>query len=101
MKYPVEVNMNPAIYKSTIDGKTYAIGGIWVEVPDGTTLDDVHKYAVYNPPKHDVKTWKVKSSSGSTYTVRRINGERYTCDCPGFKWRNKCKHTAKVTNGSR
>ena len=38
MKYPVEVPMPPGIYKSPISGKTYAVGGKWVEVPDGTTL---------------------------------------------------------------
>ena len=96
MNYPVEVPMPPGIYKSPISGKTYAVGGKWVEVPDGTTLADVHKYAVHKKPQYDVKTWKVKSSSGSTYTVRRINGDRYTCNCPGFKFRKRCKHVEKV-----
>lgn len=96
MKYPVEVHMNPAIIRSTVSGKTYAVAGIWVEIPDGTTLDDVHKYAKWVKPQYDIKSWKVKSSSGSTYTVQRINGDRYTCNCPGFKFRKRCKHTAKV-----
>ncbi len=96
MKYPVKVNYPPAIFKSVVNGKTYAIGGVWVEVPDGTTLADVHKYAVYEKPQYDIKTWKVKSSSGSTYTVQRINGDRYTCNCPGFKFRKRCKHVEKV-----
>ena len=95
-KYPVEVPMPPAIFRSTVSGKTYAIGGVWVEIPDGTTREDLHKYVVYKKPKYDVKEWKVTSSSGSTYTVRRINGDHYTCNCPGFKFRKKCKHVAKV-----
>jgi hypothetical protein len=97
MKYPVKVKYPPAIFKSIVNGKTYAIGGNWVEVPDGTTLADVHKYAVYEKPRYDIKSWKVKSSSGSTYTVQQINGDRYTCNCPGFKFRKRCKHTDKVT----
>ena len=100
MKYPVKVHMNPCIVISAISGKTYAVAGQWVEVPDGTTLADVHKYVTYVKPTYDIKTWKVKSSSGSTYTVSRING-KLKCNCPGFRWRQKCKHTTKVNNEKR
>jgi hypothetical protein len=96
MKYPIEVHMSPAITKSTVDGKTYAVAGRWVEVPDGTTLADVHKYVTHVRPQRDVESWQVLSSSGSTYTISRINGETLTCSCPGFGWRKKCKHTAAV-----
>ena len=96
MKYPVEVHMPPAIMKSTVSNKTYAIAGKWVEVPEGTTLKDVHKYVQYVKPTYNAKEWKIHSSSGSTYTVRYINKQRYTCDCPGFKFRGKCKHIDKV-----
>ena len=96
MKYPVEMPMPPGIFKSTVSGKTYAVGGKWVEIPEGTTREDLHKYAIHKKREFDIKTWKVTSSSGSTYTVTRINGERYTCNCPGFKFRRKCKHTQQI-----
>ena len=96
MKYSVEVSMPPAIFKSSISGKTQAVGGSWVEVPEGTTLEDVHKYVTYSRPEYDIKSWKIKSSSGASYTVQRIDGKRYTCNCPGFKFRKRCKHVEKV-----
>ncbi len=100
MKYPVEVNMPPALFKSTVSGKTFFVAGKWVEVPDGTTMAEASKYVKYVKPTFDIKTWKVKSSSGSTYTVQQINGDRYTCNCPGFKFRRKCKHTEQVRSKS-
>ena len=93
MKYPVEVFMPPAIFKSTISGKTYAIAGKWVEVPEGTTMKDLHNYVIYNRPQYDVKEWKITSSSGSVYTLRRVNGDKITCDCPGFKFYKNCKYS--------
>ncbi len=96
MKYPVEMPMPPGIMVSSVSGKTYAVGGKWVEIPAGTTMAELHKYAVHPRREYDVKEWKVKSSSGSTYTVRRINGKQFTCNCPGFKFRRKCKHTEQV-----
>jgi hypothetical protein len=101
MKYPVEVTIPPAILKSTVSGKTYAVGGKWVEIPEGTTMDDLHKYVVYNRVQHDIKEWKITSASGSTYTLRRINHDRITCNCPGFKFYKNCKHVKKVANESR
>lgn len=34
---------------------------------------------------------EVKSDSGKTYIVTENKG-RYTCSCPGFTFRGKCKH---------
>ncbi len=101
MNYPVEVSMPPAIFRSPISGKTYAVGGKWVEIPDGTTMKDLHKYVVYSRPTRDVREWKVKSPSGSNYTVRSVDGGDATCNCPGFKFHKKCKHVTKVMSESR
>lgn len=97
----VEVHMTPAITKSSVSGKTYIVAGKWIEVPDGTTLADAHRYVTHVQPRRDVESWQVTSSSGSTYTISRINGETLTCSCPGFAWRKKCKHTAGVLDESR
>ena len=35
------------------------------------------------------------STRGISYDVIRWNG-RTTCSCPGFQYRNKCKHTAAI-----
>ena len=42
----------PVIWKSTISGKTFAgSGSVFVEVPDGTTHNDVHKYVLATDQK--------------------------------------------------
>ena len=96
MKYPVEVSMPPALFKSTVSGKTFFVAGKWIEVPEGTTMEDADKFVKYVKRTYDIKEWKIHSSSGSSYTVRRIDGKRYTCNCPGFKFRGRCKHIDKV-----
>tara|TARA_R110000824_G_scaffold3750_6_gene17870 strand:- start:1893 stop:2165 length:273 start_codon:yes stop_codon:yes gene_type:complete len=81
-------------------GKTYAIGGsTWIEVPDGTVLSDVSKYMVFdgwgtvtsNEVEHEVI-----GSRGNKYTVRRNSESIWSCTCPGFGFRGKCKHTTKL-----
>ncbi len=94
VKYPVKVSMPPAIMRG-ID-TTYIVAGCMIPVPHDVTKEDMHKYVTYERPTHDVRVWKVKSSKGGNYTVRCYNGERYTCDCPGFKFHKKCKHVVKV-----
>jgi len=91
----VKVYMTPAITKSVVSGKTYIVAGQWIEVPDGTTLANADKYVEHVKPQSEVESWQVASSSGSTYTIRRINGNTLTCSCPGFAWRKKCKHTTR------
>lgn len=84
------LHMPPAIFKSAVSGKTYIVGGRWVEVPEGTRLKDAHKYVNYVKPVYETKTWQVRQ-----YTVRKT-GHGLTCSCPGFRWHRKCKHLKEV-----
>ena len=78
--------------------------GISIEVPDDTTLEDVkelfcwgaeaRKYWDSNYSEEPVKTIEVKGSKGKTYKVSR-QGDKWTCTCSGFQFRQKCKH---ITN---
>ena len=44
----------------------------------------------------EVKTLVVAGSKpGVTYTVTKIGGKK-TCNCPGFTFRKKCKHTDMI-----
>ena len=43
-------------------------------------------------------SWKVESDSGKTYTVELIGGN-YHCNCTGYKYRGKCKHSDQIKNG--
>lgn len=96
---PVKVTWPPCL--ANIGFKRFAIsGGTWIEVPLDTTRADLDKYMVWDRPKIDeVKrmTWEVEGSKGNTYKVT-LAGKIWTCTCPGFKWRNSCKHieTRKV-----
>lgn len=93
---PVKMLLPPAIMKS--GGKTYAVGGIWVEVPDGTTFENLHKYAVYEKPEIEKPTQKfhVSSTNGRTKYVVEVWKNKITCNCSGYKFRNKCKHASAV-----
>jgi hypothetical protein len=39
--------------------------------------------------------WQVKSDSGKVYTVELI-GSKYSCNCVGYGYRGKCKHSEKI-----
>ena len=92
---PVEVIWNPALTTGQ-DGKRYAISGsVWVEVPPGTTREELPMYMVVRQPKiiqqQADESWQVHGSTGSKYTVRLRSGQ-WSCSCAGFGWRQKCKH---------
>lgn len=38
---------------------------------------------------------EVSGSNGKTYFVSKV-GNRYTCTCPGFMFRHKCKHVEEA-----
>ena len=40
-------------------------------------------------------TWPVKGSKGNEYDVR-MHEKGFTCDCLGFTYNGKCKHTKEV-----
>jgi hypothetical protein len=43
----------------------------------------------------DFPNWQVKSDSGKTYIVELIGG-KYHCNCIGYGYRGKCKHSESV-----
>ena len=47
------------------------------------------------PNLENTPHWSVVSDSGKTYTVTLESG-RYTCNCIGFAYRNKCKHSEQI-----
>ena len=94
----VKVNMPPSIVRMPWVGKTYAIAGsTWIEVPHGTKLADVSEYMVFdgwhNATSNEVEH-EVVGSRGNKYTVRRNSESVWSCTCPGFGFRRKCKHVS-------
>ena len=58
----------------------------------------INKQKFEQPKPVQDKTVKIKSSNGKdTYTVM-LNGhtKKWSCDCPGFSFRRKCKHTVEA-----
>ena len=59
-------------------------------------LDEYGATVVLEVPNlENTPHWSVKSDSGKTYTVTLESG-RYTCNCIGFSYRNKCKHSEQI-----
>ena len=49
------------------------------------------------PVANNINIFMVKSDSGKEYTVEKIDG-KYSCNCVGFAYRGKCKHSEQVKN---
>ena len=47
------------------------------------------------PNLENTPHWTVKSDSGKSYTITLESG-KYTCNCIGFAYRGKCKHSEQV-----
>jgi len=94
----------PPILFTSHTGQRYAVSGRhWVEVPDDTTREDLPRYLAWEPPqlpeKAQEKSWSVEGSKGNKYTVT-ARDDQWSCTCPGFGWRRRCKHieTTKKNN---
>jgi hypothetical protein len=66
-------------------------GRKFVELKKGEP-DSVY-FGVKEEPKKDVIT--VQGSNGKEYYLEKI-GTKYTCTCPGFVFRHKCKHVEGI-----
>ena len=61
-------------------------------------LDAYGATVVIDVPSHEnTPHWSVKSDSGKTYTVTLESG-KYTCNCVGYAYRGKCKHSESVAS---
>ena len=49
------------------------------------------------PNLENTPHWSVKSDSGKTYTVTLESG-KYQCNCIGYAYRGKCKHSEQIKN---
>ena len=98
---PIKVSIPPALFTNA-DGVRYAIAGsAWVQVPVVPTIDDLPKYMPYkareSKPIAGEKVWHVEGSKGNMYTVK-LSAGAYSCTCPGFGFRRKCRHIEEIKN---
>ena len=54
----------------------------------------VREYARNRPKLPTIKTYKIPGSSGNVYTIT-IRDNIKNCSCPGFVYRQKCKHISE------
>ena len=102
---PLVVDIPPSIIRIPWEDKTYVVsGGNWLEVPKGTTLAQSSQYMVFRgwkiTPDASPATWTVEGSKGHQYTVKLLNEGFYTCTCPGYTFRRRCKHIEKIKQSS-
>ena len=84
-------------------GKWAVFGGNWISVPNSTTFEQVQAAWVPDRPKRQTQTLSKHSQSfvvpsskaGLTYTVEYKNNS-WSCSCPGFGFRSKCKHIDNI-----
>ena len=105
MSHPIAVRVPPFLYNAR-DGKRYAISGEhWIEVPLSTMFSDLPKYMVWDAaeplPVTEERSWPVEGSKGNIYTVKCLQNDVWTCTCPGFGWRRKCKHIKATKSEAR
>jgi hypothetical protein len=98
MGEPIKVRMRPGLTR--LGGKLYIMAGCLIPVPDNTTMQDLHKYVIFDPAFREnnevTDSWTVEGSKGNKYTVRKM-GDRFICSCPGFAFRKTCKHSKKIS----
>lgn len=68
-------------------------GRKFVELKDRKGEPDSVYFGKKDEPKKD--TIVVKGSNGKEYFIEKV-GSKYTCTCPGFIFRHKCKHTENM-----
>jgi len=95
---PVSVTWPPVL--STLGNKRYAISGnVWIEVPMDTAFEDLPRYMTWERPSKPVsapsRSWEVEGSKGNKYAVRLSQGV-WSCSCPGYSFRRKCRHIDSV-----
>ena len=103
---PLLVDIPPTILRIPWEDKTYVVSGsTWVQVPSGTTLEEASKYMVFRGwqtgDSANPSSWPVKGSTGKEYTVNLLKEGFYTCSCPGYSFRRKCKHIEQIKKSLR
>ena len=95
-----KVTCTPAIVR--VGGKTFVAGGFMEEVSDGITMQEVNQLyprAKFVPPvvtKQETKEYQVVSSKGDKHYTVTYRNDSYSCSCPGYGWRRKCRHIESV-----
>lgn len=92
----------PTILESS-RGRWAVFGGNWIPISSNVTIEQVRAAWVPDRPKRQtqhvskhIQSFEVLSSKpGLTYIVEYKNNS-WSCSCPGFGFRSKCKHIDNI-----
>lgn len=99
----IECLLPPLVFVGPATKTKFAIiGGVWLECDDSVTMELLNerwsrpkRAAEIKPSVGDLSV-QVKSSTGKgSYTVEYKNNQ-WSCTCPAFGFRRKCKHIDQV-----
>ena len=102
---PKEVHghFHPSVLISPVDGRTYIVPQ-WIEVPKGTTIEDVIKIwvptKIIRPGSSMTKEeYKVKSTDGLREYDVVVQNNVWTCTCARYGFKKSCKHINGIRYG--
>lgn len=99
MKIPkLRPSVAPPILFETSDGKRYIVPH-WIEVDETVTREQVQKAWVPFKsgkevilPKTDTKEFSIANSKGDGFYTVKYERTQWSCTCPAFSFRRRCKH---------
>jgi len=85
-----------SVVKMPTSNKTYVVPA-WIEVPEGTTVNDIEIIKDKESPKAHVRSvHQVLGSKGNSYEVVIDNLHGNSCSCVGFSYHRNCKHLKSI-----
>ena len=112
MKLRIKSSLSPAIIRgkhndTIVAGTIFEVNGqpwkhTYLQLNGHITFNDIEWLnGVTIQKKEQLKEWKVKSSkAGKFYTIRETPHGKLQCDCDGFHYRRRCRHTDEVKGGT-
>ena len=105
---PKHESLLPPIIANFPSGKiaVFTNGGGNYKVSDDVTLEHIHSRWIKWKSKSqeklnipgDVKTWNIESSKPGNFYEVKYQNKSFSCTCPGFGFRRKCRHITEVQN---
>ena len=98
IQIPIEkvlFNGSFGIIDSPASGKTFVVPA-WIEVPKGTTRDDIEIVGKPEEKQHYRSEHSINSKSGKTYRIVIDNKLGNSCECIGFMYHRSCRHLKQI-----
>lgn len=99
----IECTLPPFVFIGPATRTKFAIiGGVWFDCDDSVTTEMLQarwsrpkRKAEVKPKNGDLSVQVLSSNGKDKYTVE-YNNNRWSCTCPSFGFRRKCKHIDQI-----